>query len=280
MSKLADKIISYLSGCALSYLLLLPGIAQAQIKIEPLVIETNSQRGQATGVITVTNPSEETFRARVYALPFTYDKDGFEVLESSPNDLTPYLVFSPRELVVEPGQSRRIRVVSRLLPSMTQGEYRAVIFTEPLQEITESSGVGIIPRIGVTMYVRHGDVSPELRIEGANYDPKSHQIQLLVSNSGDATARPKIASWQLSQNGTAIKTGETEAFTVIAEGERYLLIPYPANRENVSPGNYQLTGSLIWGDSNNPDELPFSVDLTISPEDAAAANQPREEQQQ
>ncbi len=48
-------------------------------------------------------------------IPFTYSKNGFKELESSPNDLTPYLIFSPRELEIQPGKKRRIRVLTRLL---------------------------------------------------------------------------------------------------------------------------------------------------------------------
>lgn len=80
---------------------LLSGIAKANISISPMVVETEAKRGQAQGRITVSNPSTEDFRARVYTSPFTYDKEtGFKTLSKSPTDLAPYLQFSPRELQV------------------------------------------------------------------------------------------------------------------------------------------------------------------------------------
>ncbi|MEB3219775.1 MAG: P pilus assembly protein, chaperone PapD, partial [Nostocales cyanobacterium 94392] len=170
------KIISYLASCStLSTLLFFPKIAEAQVRVDPIVIETKTERGQAQGVISLSNNSNQAFRARVYAQPFTYSRNGFEVVKSSPNDLTPYLTFSPRELVIQPGQTRRIRMLSRLLPSMDAGEYRAVIFTEPLKEAENSSGnssVSISTRIGVVFYVRHGDVKPNFMVQSATYDAK------------------------------------------------------------------------------------------------------------
>ena len=124
------KFISYLSGCALSTLLLLPGIAQAQVIVSTILIEAEAKKGQARGIVELTNTTDKVFRARVYAEPFTYTRNGFKSLESSPNDLTPYMIFSPRELVIQPGQTRKIRMNTRLLPSMKGKAYRAVIFAE------------------------------------------------------------------------------------------------------------------------------------------------------
>ena len=129
-----QKFLCAMTG-TLSALCIFPEIVKAQIKISPLVIEREARKGTARGVINLTNTSNETFRARIYALPFTYNQNGFEELESSPQDLSPFLSFSPRELVIQPGQTRQIRAISRFLPSSAKGEYRAVIFTEDLKEL-------------------------------------------------------------------------------------------------------------------------------------------------
>ncbi|MDJ0736546.1 MAG: P pilus assembly protein, chaperone PapD [Nostocaceae cyanobacterium] len=270
------KFISYFSGCALSTLVLFAGIAQAQVKVSPIVIEAEAKKGQARGIVQLTNTGDKVYRARVYAQPFTYTQNGFKTVESSPNDLTPYLIFSPRELVIQPGQTRQIRMNSRLLSSMKEGEYRAVIFTESLDEIKQQEGktVSIKPRFGIPVYVRHGKTSPNLTVKSASFNPQQKNIQLLVSNSGSASARPQ-AEWTLKQGETQIGTGEVNNTTVIAEGERYILIPFSNGDKQVSAGNYQLSGNLIWGDKNK--KLPFQFDVTISPEQAAAANKPKEQ---
>lgn len=269
-----QKLITYLSSCALSACLLVPSLAQAQVQISPLVIEAPSTRGQSRGIINVTNNGDETFRARVYAAPFTYERDGIKVLDSSPNDLTPYLMFSPRELVIQPGQTRRIRLSSRLLPSLKAGEYRAIVFTENLNAIdTNNNGVkvGIVPRIGATVYVRHGDVSSSLAVASATQSSTKGRINLLVSNSGDASARPRT-EWKLSRQGDEPLTGRTSEVTVIAGGDRNIPIDYLKTDETIIPGDYELSGKLIWGSYNKPSELPFNVKVKISPEAATSTN--------
>jgi len=109
----------------------LPAYSQ-QLRVTPLVIERKAESGQARGVIDVSNDSDKPFRARVTLSPFTYSREGLQVLKSSPNDLTSYLTFSPRELVIAPGQTRSIRFNARLLPSLPQGEYRAMFSIDEL----------------------------------------------------------------------------------------------------------------------------------------------------
>lgn len=255
-----------LSGWLLSAAFLFGGVAQAQVSISPLVIEAEAKRGQAQGIITVSNSSNEPFRARVYAEPFTYSRDaGFQALTSSPNDLTPYLQFSPRELVVPPGVTRRVRLITRFPPSLAEGEYRAVVFTENLNEAIDSRGnnVAIATRVGVTLYVRQGDISPSLVVENASWNPEKKQIQLLVSNTGQASARSAV-NWTLKQGETVVQTDNTDPTPVISQSDRNILLNYPTpNQPALSPGEYQLTGELVWGDENNKSTQPFTVNLMI-----------------
>jgi P pilus assembly chaperone PapD len=189
-----------LSICTLSAVLS-SSAAQAQVRISPMVIEAEANRNQAEGVINVTNITDEPFRARVYVQPFNYNRDqGFQTLSSSPTDLSPYLQFSPGELVVPPATTRRIRLIAQLPPNLPDGEYRVVVFTENLKEIktTDQNGnsVKIRAKVGSTFYVRKGKVSPQLTVDSSSFDPAKNQIKLLVRNTGQASVLP-IANWTL-----------------------------------------------------------------------------------
>jgi len=251
---------------------LLSGIAKANISISPMVVETEAKRGQAQGRITVSNPDSQDFRARVYTSPFTYDKEtGFKTLSESPKDLTPYLQFSPRELQVGASRKRNIRFIVRFPPSLPDGEYRTMIFTENLQKgtITETDSktnvtlqTNIIPRIGVALYVRKGDVSPNLIPDSAKFDPKTNKIQLLVSNKGKASAIV-AGDWKLKKGKEVIQKGNISNTTVLAEGERYVVAKsLSKNQTKLAPGEYQLTGELGWG-LNKKNRIPFDVKLNI-----------------
>lgn len=242
------------------------GIAQAQVSLSPLVIEVQARRGQAQGVINVSNTSNQPFRARVYAEPFTYSRDtGFKTLTSSPSDLTPYLQFSPRELVVPPGVTRRVRLITRFPPSLNQGEYRAVIFTENLRQTTDDSGnsVALKTRIGATVYVRQGDLSPNLSVEKGSWNQSQQQIQLLVNNAGEASVRPAV-SWILKRGETVVETGNIEPTGIVAESDRYFLLRYPNQDQSIPPaGEYQISGELLWSNQDRQEKAPFKVNLTI-----------------
>ena len=184
----------------------------------------------------------------------------FEIIEESPSDLTPFLNYSPRELAIQPGETRRIRFVSRLLPSTPEGEYRAVITSEKLDSAANSSGsqVSAIARLGVIVFVRHGDAESDIAIQEASYDAAEKKIELLAVNSGNASVRPRLV-WELKQASEVISSGSLDATTVIAEGERLISIDYP----EATSGEYQLTGKLQWGSYSNPEKQSFEVEVVI-----------------
>ncbi|RDH50660.1 P pilus assembly protein, chaperone PapD [Fischerella thermalis] len=241
---------------------------QAQVRISPMVIETQVNRNQAEGVINVTNITNEPFRARVYVQPFAYNRDtGFETLSSSPTDLSPYLQFSPRELIVPPGTTRRIRLIAQLPPHLPEGEYRVVVFTENLQEMKTSDQKGnvvnIRGKVGSTFYVRKGKLSPQLIIDSSSFDLEKNQIKLLVRNIGKASVLP-TATWTLKQQGSIIRSGKIQPTGITALSDRYLFLNLAdTGKTAIAPGKYELSGELIWGQAPNQTSLPFNMNLIV-----------------
>ncbi|MFN6153403.1 MAG: hypothetical protein ACK4YK_02405 [Dolichospermum sp.] len=262
-----------MSSIVFSTCLLWGNAAKADVAVAPLVIETAAKQGQAQGTITVTNGDAKSFRARVYTQPFTYDlQTGFKLLDASPFDLTPYLQFSPRELQVPGTDNRRIRFVVRFPPSLPDGEYRAMLFTENLEAtFQEESGTNngvilktaIVPRVGVAVYVRKGNISHNLTAVNARFTPKSQQLQLLVKNTGKASAILQ-GKWTINKGDKQIYSGRGMDTTVITEGERYLAVDYssPAKKIKLEPGEYQLSGNLEWG-LHQTNKIPFSVKFIV-----------------
>lgn len=249
---------------------LMTGAAQAQLlRVSPLVIQTQAEKGQARASVEFTNTGDTAYRARIYAVPFTYNRDGLENLKSSPNDLTPYLSFSPRELVLEPNQTRTVRLSARFAPSVPDGEYRVLLYADQLNEVDPNNptpAVTLKTRLGITVYVSKGDLTPVLKVQQAIYHLPKKQILLLTQNSGSATTRPKI-QWTISQNGQEIATGKLDETTVIAGGDRYLTIPYPPQGKTLTAGIYEVSGQLDWS-FPKAGQLTFSVPLTIAEQDA------------
>jgi hypothetical protein len=263
-----------LTSIVLSSFLVLENSAQADVAVSPMIVQTTAKRGQARGLVTIYNLEQTPFRARVYTSPFTYDKErGFQALPSSPNDLAPYLQLSPKELNVNAANRRNIRFIVRFPPSLPDGEYRTMIFTENLQatnvtETDKKSGVvlqtAIVPRIGVAVYVHKGKLSPNLSANSATFDPKSQNIRLLVTNKGKASA-VIAGEWKLTQGNQVIQSGLVGDTTVIAEGERYVSFKSTNSPQvTLPPGNYEISGKLGWGE-NKSNTFPFKATLTVPP---------------
>lgn len=275
---LIKKILSgYILPSLIGFLLpfhYLTKSSYAQIGVSPLVIQEQAERGQAQGIINVRNTTNEPIRVRVYTEPFVYDREkGFQTVETHEADLTPYLRFSPTEMTIPAGAERRVRFVAQFPPSLLDREYRAAIFSETLQETqnNQQNSVGIIARIGVTVYVRKGNLQPNLTVDSASYNAKENLVGLLVKNTGEATALPKVI-WQISQNGSTIVSGETPETTVMARLDRIInlsLIKQEENTQkqekiNLKKGEYQLTGQLVWQEgNNNPTIIPFETKISV-----------------
>jgi len=245
-----------------------------QIGVSPLVIQENAQRGRAQGIINVRNTTNEEIRVRIYTEPFIYEREkGFQSVETYAADLSPYLRFSPTEMIIPANAGRRVRFVAQFPPNLPDQEYRAAIFSETLQQAQdgEQNTVGIIARIGVTVYIRKGSLQPNLSTESATYDRTQNNLRLLVTNSGEATVLPKVV-WQLNQNGEPIARGETPETTVMAGSDRLLnltLIKKDPQTQQDQPiilnkGEYTLGGQLVWQEGNNNSNIiPFETKIFV-----------------
>jgi P pilus assembly chaperone PapD len=236
----------------------------AQMMVNPIVIETETKKGQAKGSFSITNTSSSPLRARVVAEPFSYGKQGFESLKTSPTDLTPYLNLSPREFTLQPGQTRQVRLSAQLLPSLTNREFRAVIFTDNLtaeEETKSATQATVLPRIGVTFYVRHGNIEPQLGVEQSAISADQKMINLVIKNAGNATVRP-VVRWKIMDKDQSIASGQSENITIIAGGDREIPLSI-ALEKPLAVGSYQLAGELIWKKGKQQQVQPFSTPLVI-----------------
>ncbi len=242
---------------------------QAQINLSPLLIDVDAKADKARGVIDIRNSSDNEFRARIYAEPFTYDSNyGFKTLTSSPTDIRPYLQFSPQEVNLPKGGLRKVRMTVNLPASLPDGEYRAMIFTEPLVDLSanKTRGTTLVNRIGTAFYVRKGNIKPNLKIESLTWNRDTNKLQLLVRNSGKASTQT-TATWSASQGGKVIRTGDSLSTTVIAEGDRQLFLQTsPTDPAPLAPGTYVVTGNMTAGQGKKQTQN-FSFTVTVPPSD-------------
>jgi P pilus assembly chaperone PapD len=247
--------------------LLSMGSAQAQIGISPLVIEAKESGGQSQATINVTNNTNAPFRARVYAESFTYDKEkGFSTIPQNSESLVPYLRFSPRELNVPAGVTRRVRLNVQLPANLPNGEYRSAIFTENLEQQQQTDKKGavatITTRIGVTMFVRKGEGTPKLMITTAKWNPVTSQVSVMLNNTGKSSTYADV-NWQIAQAGKTIKAGKSSTIGIVPNSDRDVKIDIPKQELKLKPGIYQLSGDINWGEQEAKTTVPFAVEVTV-----------------
>lgn len=269
MRQILRNIIPYFcfGSITVSSLFLFQNNAHAQIGASPIVIKSQAVRGRSESVININNSSNEPIRVRVFAAPFTYKREGqFQTLTSSDWDLSSYLQFSPRELTILPKSTRKVRLLALLDPNLPNGEYRAVVFAETLSKNNNinTKNVGMITRVGTTVYIQKGNQLPLLTVRNSSFNNGQRQLRLLVQNQGSASVHPAV-SWELKKNGKVIHKGKTLPATIIAFSERNLLIESLSQTSSLlSPGQYELSGKLVWKQNDKFQDLSFQVPLNIA----------------
>lgn len=254
----------------------------AGLFLSPMYLKMESEQGQSKGVLQVGNTSSRPIRVRLSVTAFTYNKNGvFQRRDrigktgktdsnhkALDHDLTPYLRYSPREMVIPGNDSRRVRLISLLPPSLPEGEYRTAIFAETLQETTNSQGfkMGFNMSIGSALYVAKGETDPDITIVDSNFNSNNNKIEMLVNNSGNATAKGSI-NWTLKQGKNVVATGQSGG-SFLPDSQTNIVLNRNQDKKsnsnsNFTPGNYQLEGEIVWDKADQKQASSFNFDLEI-----------------
>ncbi len=252
-------------GALSSLVFAVPSLAQ-KFTISPLVTVNSIRNGQSKGSITVTNNGKEPLRMRAYVENFNYDRvKGFTITGNHDRSIAPYLQFSPRELVIPPGVSRTIRVSVALPANLPNGEYRAVVFLEDLKEReTTQSGnkVLIKTRVASVFFIGKGNTQVTIQADNAMWDNTSKKLFLVMANRGSRTAFPNV-DWEISQAGRKLYNGQIRGILLQSDREREVPLTIDGKELSLPAGNYELSGSVITGESPNPTINPFKLKLAI-----------------
>ena len=252
-----------ISSASVALALGLGTAARADLVLSPIYVDLESKQGKASGVLNVSNTGSEPIRVRLSPTPFTYNENGeFQRVPTTANDLTPYLQYSPGEVTILPGKTRRVRLLTLLPPNLADGEYRAAMFAETLSNFNTAAGyrINLITRIGSAIYVSKGNIAPNLQAQSATFNPTSQQLRLKVSNTGQATARVQI-QWSLKLKDTEIAAA-TVGSSILPGLSPSILLNRSPNSAKLAPGEYSLAVKLIWGQSPNQ-TTPFKFKVVI-----------------
>jgi hypothetical protein len=232
-----------------------------------MYLQLESDKGESKGVLQVGNTSSQPIRVRLSATAFTYNQDGqFQALEGGGNqDLTPYLRYSPQEIVIPANSFRRVRLLSLLPPSLPEGEYRTAIFAETLQETTNSEGhkIGLNFKIGSAIYVAKGETNSDINVKSVSFNSNNHSLKMLVGNQGTATMKSEI-NWTLKKENLEVAAGKSGG-SFLPQTQTNILLNHDQHKSklDLAPGVYQLTGKMIWNSLEGQETSDFQIEVKI-----------------
>lgn len=162
---------------ALLALLTYPVVASAGLfSVTPIRVDLTPQT--KAGSVTITNDGG-TLPLKVTLMRWTQDAEGKDVYEPSTD-----LVYFPRELTVEPGGNRTVRVLTSAAPAGPERAYRLFLEegTIPQAPGDKASRLSVLVKFGVAVYTYAGDVTPGFTVEPVS--AASGKLAVKLRNSG------------------------------------------------------------------------------------------------
>ncbi|MGE5188862.1 MAG: molecular chaperone [Gemmatimonadota bacterium] len=136
-------------------------------------------REAKTGVVTVTNDSEEKLRLEVTAREWTQDADGKDVYADSAD-----LVYYPKMMVLGAKEQRIVRAGIRVPAAAREKAYRLFIEEIPGPPASRGTAVAVAVRFGVPVFVRPPRDEPKPEIGPVALD--NGTVSVRVRNAGNA----------------------------------------------------------------------------------------------
>ena len=164
--------------------------------------------------------------------------------------------FSPKRVVVGPGQLQTVRLNYRPIQNLQPGEYRShlVIGLEPQQsgtKVMEDQQQGISVQLnalisfGLPVFVRHGPGKANINIVAVTPDKlnsgptPSPALRIEMTRSGEFGSFGRIVVYQqLDANAPVVEIGRASNVAIYAESDRSNKLVELDNKAKLSPGSW------------------------------------------
>lgn len=171
---------------------------------------------------------------------------------SKPDSASPWLVYSPTEMTVEPGRIHPIRVTISVPKDATPGDHLAALFVEPrpdnLKLEQNRRRVRVKFRLAAVFYIMVPDLTHRASLVNLKADANENGITVTprLKNDGNSHVRPTYSIKILDQRGGIVaETADTESLPVLAKSEMEM----PVSIEKLLPaGNYSVRYRVSFGD--------------------------------
>jgi P pilus assembly chaperone PapD len=236
------------------------------ISLAPARFELEMQPGSETTVVVNldyhTN-AENAQPVRIVASlnDWTIDRDGqvrFEKANTLPNSASSWLIHSPAETMVIPGNLHAIRVTISVPKDATPGDHLTALIVEQRPDnlkLNENRRQVVIRyRMGAVFYIKVPQLRRQGSLESLRAEATENQVTVtpLLKNEGNSVVRPLTSLKITDRSGVAIaELAQKESIPLLGGSE--MMQPIVVETR-LAPGTYTVKYRVDFQDGSRPTE--------------------------
>ena len=236
------------------------------ISLAPARLELEMQPGSETTVVVnldyhTTNENSQPVRIVASLNDWTIDRDGqvkFERANTLPNSASPWLIYSPAETTVTPGNLHAIRVTVSVPKDATPGDHLTALIVEQRPDNLKLSEnrrqVVIRYRMAAVFYIKVPQLRRQASLESLHAETKDDQIVVtpLLKNSGNTVIRPLTSLKVTDSAGLSVaELPAKESLPLLGGAE---LVQPLVVESKLAPGTYTVKYRVDFQDGSRPTE--------------------------
>lgn len=192
-----------------------PGRTRAQtLEVTPIQVELTARA--KTALVGLRNLGSQPTRYQVTVVAWAQGPRG-EMQLAPTRDVT----FFPSLLTLAPGEKRNLRVAAAAPFAALEKSYRMFVEQLPDRAGAPGSGIRILTRIGIPVYLEPARPEPAAAIERLAVEGR--RISFAVRNTGNVRVRPSMARLVgRGEAGDVVFEESLASWYVLAGGERIL----------------------------------------------------------
>ena len=236
------------------------------ISLAPARFELEMQPGSETTVVVsldyhTTADNSQPVRILASLNDWTIDRDGqvrFEKANTLPNSASSWLIHSPAETLVVPGNLHAIRVTITVPKDATPGDHLTSLIVEQRADTLKLNEnrrqVVIRYRMAAVFYIKVAQLRRQGSLESLRAESTGNQVTVtpLLKNGGNSVVRPLTSVKITDANGVAVaELPQKESLPLLGGAE---LIEPVVIEKSLAPGTYNVKYRVDFQDGNRPTE--------------------------
>ena len=236
------------------------------ISLAPARFELEMQPGSETTVVVNLDyhtSAENSQPVRIVASlnDWTLDRNGqvrFEKANTLPNSASSWLIHSPAETMVVPGNMHAIRVTISVPKDATPGDHLAALIVEQRPDslkLNENRRQVVIRyRMGAVFYIKVPQLRRQGSLESLRAEATENEVTVtpLLKNDGNSVVRPLTSLKITDASGLAVaELPQKESLPLLGGAE---LVEPVVVEKRLAPGTYNVKYRVDFQDGKQPTE--------------------------